>query len=61
MNKGSQDCGKAWRRHSRWGVSIHEGPEARIGLASLPYLDHQVWLELESEVEVGAEGREVMG
>lgn len=42
-------------------MSIHEGPEARIGLASLPYLDHQVWLELESEVEVGAEGREVMG
>lgn len=42
---------------------MHEGPEAGMGLASLPYLDHQVWLELESEVEVevGAEGREVTG
>lgn len=40
---------------------MHESPEARIGLASLPYLDHQVWLELESKVEVGAECREVTG
>lgn len=40
---------------------MHEGPEARIGLASLLYLDHQVCLELESDVEESAEGREVTG
>lgn len=61
MNRGSQDCGKAWRRHSSQRISICKGPEAGVGLTSLLYLDYQVWLELVSKVKVGVEGREVTG
>lgn len=54
MSRGSQDCGKAQRRRSRQGISISKDPEAGIGLATLLYLDHEVWLQLVSEVEVEA-------
>lgn len=54
MSRGSQDCGKAQRR-SRQGISISKDPEAGIGLATLLYLDHEVWLQLVSEVEVEVE------
>lgn len=59
VNRGNQDCGEAQRRRSRQGINTSKGPEAGIGLDSWLSLDHEVWLQLVSEV--GAEGRELTG